>query len=346
MIIQWTVIVTEIVYGNTKNGDLIILINSVKNESLNILLWSRSSKESEPFRPQKVTKYLNRRRHNVTVLSKNKRFRYDIFSYHLVPVIAVCTIFVDASRIKLAQGMAQSSADLALNTVLTQYDEKLSDYYGLMASCQDVEEFYGVSQQYFVDCMVSQGISVTLAQEFAEDITEIVKGNATINDFIAIDQDKTSATIASPANANLANPVMMKEEVIEFMKYRAPIELVGELDGDKKGLVNKLTSVQDKIELMPTETKIEKEKNDYYVAESELMEKALEVYEALKEYEKFLPKDATAFDKTTWKTLYRRIWVHPVPKLLWKVCLRITGNYTENMYLTGQIPRTGQSLLR
>ena len=215
----------------------------------------------------------------------------------LVPVIAVCTIFVDASRIKLAQGMAQSSADLALNTVLTQYDEKLSDYYGLMASCQDVEEFYGVSQQYFVDCMVSQGISVTLAQEFAEDITEIVKGNATINDFIAIDQDKTSATIASPANANLANPVMMKEEVIEFMKYRAPIELVGELDGDKKGLVNKLTSVQDKIELMPTETKIEKEKNDYYVAESELMEKALEVYEALKEYEKFLPKDATAFDK-------------------------------------------------
>ena len=170
----------------------------------------------------------------------------------LVPVIAVCTIFVDASRIKLAQGMAQSSADLALNTVLTQYDEKLSDYYGLMASCQDVEEFYGVSQQYFVDCMVSQGISVTLAQEFAEDITEIVKGNATINDFIAIDQDKTSATIASPANANLANPVMMKEEVIEFMKYRAPIELVGELDGDKKGLVNKLTSVQDKIELMPT----------------------------------------------------------------------------------------------
>ena len=215
----------------------------------------------------------------------------------LVPVIAVCTIFVDASRIKLAQGMAQSSADLALNTVLTQYDEKLSDYYGLMASCQDVEEFYGVSQQYFVDCMVSQGISVTLAQEFAEDITEIVKGNATINDFIAIDQDKTSATIASPANANLANPVMMKEEVIEFMKYRAPIELVGELDGDKKGLVNKLTSVQDKIELMPTETKIEKEKNDYYVAESDLMEKALEVYEALKEYEKFLPKDATAFDK-------------------------------------------------
>ena len=201
----------------------------------------------------------------------------------LVPVIAVCTIFVDASRIKLAQGMAQSSADLALNTVLTQYDEKLSDYYGLMASCQDVEEFYGVSQQYFVDCMVSQGISVTLAQEFAEDITEIVKGNATINDFIAIDQDKTpaksepsgkiplnekptvllslkAATIASPANANLANPVMMKEEVIEFMKYRAPIELVGELDGDKKGLVNKLTSVQDKIELMPTETKIEKEK--------------------------------------------------------------------------------------
>ena len=159
MIIQWTVIVTEIVYGNTKNGDLIILINSVKNESLNILLWSRSSKESEPFRPQKVTKYLNRRRHNVTVLSKNKRFRYDIFSYHFSAGHCGMYYLCRCQQNQTGSGNGQSSADLALNTVLTQYDEKLSDYYGLMASCQDVEEFYGVSQQYFVDCRCHRALA-------------------------------------------------------------------------------------------------------------------------------------------------------------------------------------------
>lgn len=217
----------------------------------------------------------------------------------LIPVIAVCTIFVDVSRIKLAQGLAISSSTLALNTVLTQYDEELSDYYGLIASCQNVDEYYCIAQDYFVDCMVSQGLSVTLAQEFATDITDIVKGNANINDFIAIDTEKTSATITAAENANLANPVMMKEEIVEFMKYRAPIELVGALGDDENGFVNKLLSVQEHIENMPIETRLQKEKNDYYMAESKLMEKALEVFEALKDYETFLPDDATdgKFDK-------------------------------------------------
>jgi hypothetical protein len=215
----------------------------------------------------------------------------------LVPVIAICTIFVDASRIRLAGELAQSSANLALNTVLTQYDEELSDYYGLMASSQNVDEFYSTAQQYFVDCMVSQGMSVTLAQEFADDISDIISGKSTINDFIAIDQSDTSATIKAADNATLANPVMMKEEIVEFMKYRAPIKLVGDSLEDTTSFAGKLINSAEHIEVMADETRIEKEKNNYYTAESELMAKALEVYEALKKYESFLPADSGTFDK-------------------------------------------------
>ena len=86
----------------------------------------------------------------------------------MVPIIAISAVFVDISRIRMAKGLVDSSADLALNSMLTQYDTELSDYYGMMASCQSMEEFYEVAERYFAFCMVSQGVSITDAQQWAE----------------------------------------------------------------------------------------------------------------------------------------------------------------------------------
>ncbi len=205
----------------------------------------------------------------------------------LVPMIAITTIFIDASRIKLAKGLADSATDLTVNTVLTRYDTDLSDYYGLMASCQDVDEFYDVAQGYFTECIVSQGVTPTLAQEFATDIMDIVKGKATINDFLLIDTEKTSATIEPVEGANLANAAVIKSEIVEFMKYRAPINLLTSTSG-KKGLYSKLTEVQKHIEVMPAEMEIQNNKLTYYNKENELMEHALDVYKLLVKYEEYV----------------------------------------------------------
>ena len=59
----------------------------------------------------------------------------------LVPMIVVSCLFVDACRAKLAEPVVSSAGDLTLNTALTQYDATLNDYYGLMASSQNVDEF-------------------------------------------------------------------------------------------------------------------------------------------------------------------------------------------------------------
>ena len=56
----------------------------------------------------------------------------------LVPMIVVSCLFVDACRAKLAEPVVSSAGDLTLNTALTQYDATLNDYYGLMASSQNV----------------------------------------------------------------------------------------------------------------------------------------------------------------------------------------------------------------
>lgn len=60
-------------------------------------------------------------------------------------------------------------------------DTTLSDYYGMMASCQDISDFYDTAKKYFEFCMVSQGVSV--------------------------------------GDANLANPVMVKEEIVDIKLY-------------------------------------------------------------------------------------------------------------------------------
>ena len=77
----------------------------------------------------------------------------------LVPCIVVSSLFVDLSRVHMSKAMTESSADLALNTLLTNYDADLSDWYGMVASCQNVDDFYTVSAQYFLRTISSQNLS-------------------------------------------------------------------------------------------------------------------------------------------------------------------------------------------
>ena len=76
---------------------------------------------------------------------RNNRGAVSIFLILvLVPCIAISCIFVDVSRVELSKSSAEASADLALNTLLTNYDADLSEYYGLIGSCQNIEDFGGV----------------------------------------------------------------------------------------------------------------------------------------------------------------------------------------------------------
>lgn len=200
----------------------------------------------------------------------------------LVPVIAVTTIFIDVSRMKLSEGVVYSAGDLALNTVLTQYDVELADYYGLMASCQTVDEFYEVAEGYFEACIVSQDIDPVQAKQWASDITSIfVEGDGDIVDLINVNLADTEVSITSPDNASLANSVMMKNQIMDFMKYRAPIELLNEASG----LVSKFHGVSDSIKAMPAESEVQDKKDKYYDAENVLLQEALEAYEFLVQYE-------------------------------------------------------------
>ena len=73
----------------------------------------------------------------------------------LVPCIVITSIFVDLGRSYMSRSMAESAGDLALNTLMTNYDADLSEWYGMIASCQNVDEYYEVTARYFLRCMIT-----------------------------------------------------------------------------------------------------------------------------------------------------------------------------------------------
>ena len=224
-------------------------------------------------------------------LVNNKHGAVSVFlAIVLVPCIVFSCIFVDLARVQMSKATAESSADLALNTLLTNYDADLSEYFGLIGSCQDIESFYTVSAEYFLRTISSQGLSdeeiTTLAGKYAE-----ITNDRTIIDLLAVEpQGEKAATISEVKDANLGNPVFLKDSIVEFMKYRGPIEIA-------TNLLERLNSGTGGVEYF-VEAKendaLTTAKQDFYESEGELLEAAIQTYLAIKDYEKAVRVDNNA----------------------------------------------------
>lgn len=197
----------------------------------------------------------------------------------LVPCIVVSSVFVDLSRAHLSKTTAESSADLALNALLTNYDADLKDWYGMVASCQNIEEFYEASANYFLRALASQGMSdeeIILLSDYYANATN----DDTIYDLLKVESKTNAGSMISAVDgANLSNAALMKDQVVEFMKYRAPIEIT-------TGLVNRLTSDSTVIQAIEAEENepLVEDKQEFYKSEGELTEAAFYSYQAIRDY--------------------------------------------------------------
>ena len=197
----------------------------------------------------------------------------------LVPCIVVSSVFVDLGRVHMSKSMATSAGDLALNSLLTNYDADLNEWYGLVASCQSIDEFYEISAQYFLRTISSQGLSddeIILLSDYYANATN----DDTIYDLLQIEcQTAPSDMITAVDGANLSNATLMKDQIVEFMKYRAPIEIVS-------GIINRLnsdTTAGNAVEAEENSQLVE-DKQDFYAAEGELTEASYYSYVAIHKY--------------------------------------------------------------
>lgn len=215
---------------------------------------------------------------------KNKKTRGAVSVFLvmiLVPCIVVTSVFVDLGRVHMSKSMAESSSDLALNSLLTNYDSDLNEWYGMVASCQSINEFYEESAKFFLRTLSSQGLSddeIYLLSDYYAHATN----DDTIYDLLQVEcQTETSGMITAVSGANLSNSTLIKEQVVEFMKYRAPIELT-------TSIIDRLNSDETVLQAIESEenTPLVENKTDYYKAEGELLAAAFNSYIAIYDYYK------------------------------------------------------------
>lgn len=203
----------------------------------------------------------------------------------MVPVITVATVFVDASRLRMAESIVNSSADLTLETVMAKYDAELSDYYGLLASAQDAEDMVNKANEYLVAAMTSKGLTTAQANSLLSIAVAEYSSYSTgdIVDMLQLslaggEDGGEAASVVSPAeNGDLTNAAIVKKQISEFMKYRAPVNLVVKI-------INKFTKAKDGVEIAQQETDLAEKKKTFLETENELLQLAYDIYELTREY--------------------------------------------------------------
>lgn len=204
----------------------------------------------------------------------------------LVPCIVMTSLFVELGRVHMSQSMAKSASDLALNSLLTNYDADLNEYYGMIASCQNISEYYESTAQLFLRNMSSRKMSEDEIYLIADYYKNVINDEK-ISDLLQVECLKApSEMVSSVENANLANAALLKDQVVEFMKFRGPIELtVGFINKFMNSDGSESESISQLKESDKNEQLVE-DKKAYYQAEGDLLKAAFNTFDAIRTYGK------------------------------------------------------------
>jgi len=180
----------------------------------------------------------------------------------LVPMMTTSALFVDASKVELAEAVAESAGDLALNTALTNYDTKLKELYGLMATAQDMSDLFAKLENYYRTCIISAGVSAEDADLYTEQMMAQLGLIADSGDTADImNMELVDFTAQKYEDANLANAVILKKQIVDFMKYRAPINT---------GL--SFVSALKSFSTLSKQSELVEKKQEYYEAQQTVLE--------------------------------------------------------------------------
>lgn len=191
----------------------------------------------------------------------------------LVPMLTISSLFVDASKLMLARSVAISAGDLALNTALTNYDNKLKEMYGLFATAQDTDELYEKLEDYYHSCITSSGVSDEDANQIVNEIMTSLGANADPETSDLLNMELVDFEVTKVDGAALNNATIMKNQIVQFMKYRAPINT-------GLGFLNALES----FTTLDKQTELIEKRTDYYEAQQSVNETLKDAWQHIVNY--------------------------------------------------------------
>lgn len=165
------------------------------------------------------------------IFYKNKGTISVFLSLILLPTLVVGGITVDASRIYMSKVVISDAGEMAMNAGLAQYNEKLHDEYGLLVMDNSPEAMQSDLEAYFNGSLNGTGLPG------AEDYDRI------------LDLLTKSFEALNVAGSEIYQTEVEKQQILEYMKYRAPVCLT-ELVVDK---INQLKDTKKMTEAMEAE---------------------------------------------------------------------------------------------
>lgn len=204
----------------------------------------------------------------------------------LIPMMIVASIMIDYGRVQLGSAMASSAGDLTLNTALSEYDNVLKDIYGLFATSQSNEELLDSLEEYYTSSIIAQGIPKADADDYVGQIMDMIKGvaNGSSSDFM--NMSVTDFNVNEPSQGSLVNPTLLRGQIVNFMKFRAPIN-------GGMALLESLKSFSN----LGKQMKLVEDKQNYYDEHASVLEHCEKAWGYMEVY-LFHCKDASYFKDT------------------------------------------------
>lgn len=150
----------------------------------------------------------------------------------LIPCILLSGIIVDTSRVNMIKAEIASAGDLAMNSALANYDTILKDVYGLFAMSQNEtpEEMKARIRDYFEKTLVSYGVTNeesagNYLNSLLGDFNSLIGGTPSgdIKTLLGVEVPANDFTIVRPERSALSNPDVMRKQIVDYMKFRGPI---------------------------------------------------------------------------------------------------------------------------
>lgn len=215
---------------------------------------------------------------------KAKKNCKGVISIFLIIIFISCYVLtgllVDGGRYRLAMTMAESALDTASNSILSRYNKLVYDLYGLLATDSVKEEDLTSLFTHYVDDTLQ--LSDIDYSNLSTILGDAIVGAANGEQDAFVDLYDFEAEITSGSSVTLATTENVEYQILEHMKYRAPIQVMKGADGFLNNIASLLT-VKDRLQAAKEKVGVTKEyeSKDLFAHCSELIEKINQFNEGL-----------------------------------------------------------------
>lgn len=178
-------------------------------------------------------------------------------------------LLVDGGRIKLASTIAESTLDNAVSSALTYYDNYLFDLYGLFAVEEpDINKIKSLLESYITRTLT---LTSDNQDETSKLLLELILSSSGVESYFD-GYDYNIKELKVGSNINLSQVEVTESQIIEHMKYRAPMELVSEAGGFLEDLES-IISIKDRFTALREKNNVTKKYNkaELFKKNSELL---------------------------------------------------------------------------